>query len=317
MQAEADTLELVRGLHNIKEQHKGCVMTIGKFDGVHLGHQAVLTNLVEKARHLSLPSAVMIFEPQPEEVFTPDKAPARLSRFRDKYNAFSKLGIDRLLVINFNQRFSSMSAQDFIEDLLVAKLGIRFLVVGDDFRFGYKRAGNFEMLQNASHQLRFDVVSTDSFKLLDSRISSTEIRSALQSNDFAKAKALLGQDFSISGRVVHGDKKGRTIGFPTANVLLKRCKSPVQGVFAVTIVIAGIDYNGVANVGSRPTVNGLKSLLEVHVFDFNGTLYGELLEVKFHHKIRAEKKFESFEALQVQIQKDSDTASAFFESCLS
>lgn len=301
-------MELIRGLHNIQDRHKGCVLTIGKFDGVHLGHQAVLSRLVEKANKLSLPSVVMVFEPQPEEVFTPQHAPARLSRLRDKYTAFAELGIDRLLVINFNRKLSSMSADAFVEDLLVQKLGVQFLVVGDDFKFGHKRQGNFDLLQRASACYSFDVVSTQSFKLLESRISSTEIRTALEHSNFELAEKMLGKPFVISGRVVHGDKKGRTIGFPTANVLLKRCTSPVQGVFAVEIKIKGEPYQGVANVGTRPTVKGERSQLEVHIFDFKQSIYGELVEVSFVSKIREEQKFESFEALQSQIKIDAHAA---------
>ena len=301
-------MELIRGLHNIQDRHKGCVLTIGKFDGVHLGHQAVLSRLVEKANKLSLPSVVMVFEPQPEEVFTPQHAPARLSRLRDKYTDFAELGIDRLLVINFNQKLSSMTADAFVEDLLVQKLGVKFLVVGDDFKFGHKRQGNFDLLQRASARYGFDVVSTQSFKLLECRISSTEIRTALEQSDFELAEKMLGKPFVISGRVVHGDKKGRTIGFPTANVLLKRCTSPVQGVFAVEIKIKDDRYQGVANVGTRPTVKGERSQLEVHIFDFKQSIYGELVEVSFVSKIREEQKFESFEALQSQIKIDAQAA---------
>ena len=298
----------MRGIHNIRDQHRGCVLTIGKFDGVHLGHQAVLASMVQKARTLNLPSVVMVFEPQPEEVFAPQYAPARLSRLRDKYNALSALNIDRLLVVNFNARFSSMSADSFISELLVSKLDVRYLVVGDDFRFGNKRVGNFAMLQKAGKRHSFDVVSTQSFKLLDCRISSTEIRNALGNDDFETAHAMLGRPFSISGKVVHGDKKGRTIGFPTANVLLKRCKSPVEGVFAVRALIAGQLYDGVANIGTRPTVNGVRSQLEVHVFDFQSNIYGEFVEVNILAKIRSEKKFESFSALQEQIKLDVQRA---------
>lgn len=301
-------MELIRGLHNIQDRHKGCVLTIGKFDGVHLGHQAVLSRLVEKANTLSLPSVVMVFEPQPEEVFTPQHAPARLSRLRDKYIAFAELGIERLLVINFNHKLSSMSADAFIEDLLVQKLGVQFLVVGDDFKFGHKRQGSFDLLQRASTRYGFDVVSTQSFKLLECRISSTEIRTALEQSDFELAEKMLGKPFVISGRVVHGDKKGRTISFPTANVLLKRCTSPVQGVFAVEIKVKGERYQGVANVGTRPTVKGERSQLEVHIFDFKQSIYGELVEVSFVSKIREEQKFESFEALQSQIKIDAQAA---------
>lgn len=301
-------MELVRGLHNIRDKHRGCVLTIGKFDGVHLGHQAVLKKLVSKAKDLNLPSAVMVFEPQPEELFVPDKAPARLSRLRDKYNEIEKLGVDRLLCVKFDAAFSNQTAKYFVEHLLVEKLGVAFLVVGDDFRFGKGRTGDFEMLLIAGQEFGFDVVNTDSFKLLDDRISSSAIREALDQADMDKVECMLGRSFSISGKVIHGEKKGRTIGFPTANLLLNRCKAPVSGVFAVETHVSGTHFNGVANIGHRPTVNGQRSQLEVHLFDFKGSLYGEHLDVSLLHKIRDEKKFESFEALKQQIVKDADFA---------
>ncbi len=301
-------MELIRGVHNIRDKHRGCVLTIGKFDGVHLGHQAVLKNLVEKARELNLPATVMVFEPQPEEVFAPDKAPARLSRLRDKYEFLEGLGVDRLLCVKFDRQFAQCSAEHFVESLLVDKLGIRFLVVGDDFRFGQGRQGDFSMLQCSGEQLGFDVVSTHSFRRKDCRISSTAVREALSRGDFNEAEAMLGHPFAICGKVVHGEKKGRTIGFPTANVLLKRCKTPVNGVFAVHVKWHSKTFRGVANVGTRPTVNGTRSQLEVHLFDFAQSLYGQRICVEFVNKLRDEQKFESFEGLHQQIQQDAKQA---------
>lgn len=301
-------MELIRGLHNIREKHKGCVLTIGKFDGVHLGHQAVLKSLIEKSRELGLPSTVMVFEPQPEEVFTPDVAPARLSRLRDKYNQLKKLGVDRLLCIKFDKRFAGYSAQDFVEDLLVTRLGIGFLVVGDDFRFGKGRAGDFAMLTEEGKKCGFTVVNTASFRLHDCRISSTEVRNALANDDFGTACSMMGRPFDISGKVVHGDAKGRTIGFPTANVLLKRCRTPINGVFAVTVQLGNSNFNGVANIGTRPTVNGQRSQLEVHIFEYSGNLYGQYISVRMHGKLRDELKFDSFELLKQQINTDAQQA---------
>lgn len=307
-------MELIRGLHNIRERHKGCVLTIGKFDGVHLGHQAVVRNLVEKAREMHLPATVMVFEPQPEEVFNPQGAPARLSRLRDKYQQLRKLGVDRLLCIRFDRHFSQLSANFFVEELLVKKLGIEFLVVGDDFRFGKGRTGDFSMLKKEGELFGFQVVSTRSFRLQDCRISSTAIREALAKSDFRRAEAMLGRPFSIVGKVVHGDKKGRTIGFPTANVLLKRCRTPVAGVFAVRVRFNGQEYRGVANIGNRPTVNGQRSQLEVHLFDMNEHLYGRTIEVQLTAKIRDEMKFPSLEALQQQIRQDATQARALLSA---
>lgn len=301
-------MELIRGLHNIREKHKGCVLTIGKFDGVHLGHQAVLKSLIEQSKSLGLPSTVMVFEPQPEEVFTPDTAPARLSRLWDKYQLLKALGVDRLLCIKFDKRFASYTAQAFVEDLLVKQLGIGYLVVGDDFRFGKGRTGDFAMLQDEGEKCGFTVASTASFRLKDCRISSTEIRNALANNDFDRATEMLGRPFDISGKVVHGDAKGRTIGFPTANVLLKRCTAPVNGVFAVEADVEGKIVSGVANIGTRPTVNGQRSQLEVHIFNFSGDLYGKHISVRLQAKLRDELKFETFEQLKEQIELDAKQA---------
>ncbi|WP_158967072.1 bifunctional riboflavin kinase/FAD synthetase [Paraglaciecola sp. L3A3] len=301
-------MELIRGIHNLREKHRGCVLTIGKFDGVHLGHQAVLRQVVAKARALQLPSTVMVFEPQPEELFTPELAPARLSLLRDKYRQLKKLGVDRLLCIKFDRTFSNYSANKFIADLLVDKLGTQFLVVGDDFHFGQGRVGDFSMLQDAGQKGGFSVASTQSFRLADCRISSTAIRDALTNNDFVLAEHMLGRPFTIAGKVLHGDKKGRTIGFPTANVLLKRCKAPVNGVFAVEVQVGSEFYPGVANIGHRPTVNGQRSQLEVHLFNFNENIYGQFISVALKQKIREEMKFDSFELLHKQILKDAAEA---------
>jgi len=307
-------VELVRGLHNLQPQHTGCVLTIGKFDGVHRGHQAVLKNLREKAKQLKLPSVVMVFEPQPEEVFTPDSAPARLTTLRDKIELLTQQGIDRLICVRFNPAFASQSPEAFIHDLLVEKLGIQFLVVGDDFRFGKQRAGDFAMLEQAGRKEGFDVVSTKSYRLADCRISSTAIREALNRSDFALAASMLGRPFVFTGKVIHGEKKGRTIGFPTANILMNRCRTPLKGVFAVRVDVDGETYNGVANIGQRPTVDGERMQLEVHLFNFSATLYGKVIRVIPEAKIRQEKKFASFDALKKQIVLDANEAQLLLAS---
>lgn len=309
-------MELIRGLNNVKARHAGCVLTIGKFDGVHLGHQAVLANLVSQADTLGLPSTVMVFEPQPEEVFSPDTAPARLSPLSEKYELLKAQGIDRLLCIRFNASFAAQTAEHFIRELLVKKLGVKFLVVGDDFRFGRGRTGDFDMLKAAGEKYGFAVVSTQSFRMADCRISSTAVRQALAEGDFAKAKTMLGRHFYISGRVVHGDKKGRTIGFPTANVLLNRCQAPINGVFAVRLTIDDMHLTGVANIGSRPTINGQRKQLEVHIFDFSGDLYSKRIVVYPVAKIRDEIKFESFDALKMQIKLDVQAAHAKLQTAV-
>lgn len=302
-------MEFIRGIHNIKPSHQGCVLTIGNFDGLHLGHQAVLKQLMAQAERLSLPSVVMTFEPQPLELFLKNQAPARLTRLRDKYLHLSQWPIDRLLCINFNTHFAQLSADAFIDDLLVARLGVKFLVVGDDFRFGKQRQGDFALLQQAGKRYGFEVVNTQSFCLEQTRVSSTAIRQALAQDDLALAALLLGRDYSISGRVSHGQKLGRTIGFPTANIPLKRQVSPVSGVYVVQ-VRGALDevVGGVANIGQRPTVNGVRQQLEVHLFDVQRNLYGQQLEVVLLHKLREEQKFASFEALKQQIQLDADAA---------
>ncbi len=302
-------MELIRGIHNIKPEHHGCVLTIGNFDGVHLGHQTVLSQVSAQADKLGLPSVVMTFEPQPMELFAKDKAPARLTRLRDKYVQLNKLELDRLLCVNFNRHFASLSADEFVSDLLVKRLGVKFLVVGDDFCFGKNRQGDFAMLQEAGKRYGFEVVSTQSFCLERLRVSSTAIRDALARDELNDVTGMLGRHYSISGRVSHGRKLGRTIGFPTANIPLKRCVSPVSGVYVVEAHgIDGQAVGGVANIGQRPTVKGVRQQLEVHLFDFQGNLYGKQLEVVLLHKLRDEYKFESFEALKQQIELDAEAA---------
>lgn len=306
-------MELIRGLYNVRPQHRGCVLTIGNFDGVHLGHQAVLKKLIDKARELSLPATLMLFEPQPLELFLGDKAPARLSRLRDKLAALERLGMDRVIVEPFTPHFASLEPQAFIQQQLVERLGVQFLVVGDDFRFGHGRKGDFAMLEAAAAQHGFTVTNTDSFCLVDDRVSSTRIREALQDSRLADAETMLGRPYSISGRVHHGAKVGRTIGFPTVNLPLKRKVSPVKGVFAVDVLGADDSaWPGIANIGVKPTVNGKVPTLEVHLLDFDGDLYGSQLEVVLRKKLRDEQRFASLDALRDQIEKDEQAARAFF-----
>jgi riboflavin kinase/FMN adenylyltransferase len=285
------------------------VLTIGNFDGVHLGHQRVLEQVKKKAMLLGLPAVVMTFEPQPMELFAKDKAPARLTRLRDKFELLEAMHLDRLLCVNFNRRFASMSPESFIKDLLVNKLGVKFLVIGDDFRFGKGREGNFDMLKKAGEEFGFEVVNTASFCVEDTRVSSTAIRQALASDHLDESAEMLGRHYTLSGRVAHGQKLARDFGFPTANISLKRYVSPVRGVYAVQVY--GVDSQplpGIANVGKKPTVAGITPDLEVHIFDFEGNLYGKQIEVALLHKIRDEKKFESLELLKQQIELDADVA---------
>ena len=301
-------MQLVRGIHNIRLQDHGCVLTIGNFDGVHLGHQQVIKALVSKAKALKCVAAVLVFEPQPQELFSPETAPARLCRLRDKYNLLAKLGVQRLICVNFTAKFASQSAEHFIEHLLVKKLGIKHLIVGDDFHFGKNRMGNFSMLCQAGQEYGFDVSDTSSYKMADCRISSTAIRQALEQDDLVSVKQMLGREYSIIGRVFHGDKRGRQLGFPTANVLLKRRVSPLSGVFAVMVQTNNGLFKGVANIGARPTINGIRQQLEVHIFDFDESLYGQCIEVIVKKKLRPVIKFDSLEALTAQIHQDSKQA---------
>ena len=336
-------MELIRGTHNLRAEHRGCVLTIGNFDGVHRGHQAVLQQVRAKAQALGVPAAVMTFEPQPQELFQPGQAPARLTNWREKYLALRDQGIDRHIVIEFNKKFASQPAREFIEKTLVDKLGVKFLVVGDDFRFGYKREGDFELLQKAGEELGFEVVDTRSYRQQEQRVSSTAIRKALDEGDFEQAEAMLDRPYQMKGKVVHGRKNGRTIGFPTANIPLKRLKSPLHGVFAVTVALGAAEnsraegsqsrceatqslgeaepnrtegaqsraagtYQAVANLGTRPTLNGDEIQLEVHLFDFSGNLYGQHVTVTPVAKLRAEQRFASLEHLKQQIEKDAARA---------
>jgi riboflavin kinase/FMN adenylyltransferase len=302
-------MELIRGTQNLQRFEQGCVLSIGNFDGVHLGHQAVLQQVMEKAHQLRIPSVVMTFEPQPLELFAKAQAPARLTCFREKYQQLNKIGLDHWLCITFNSHFAQRTADAFIAQLLVKTLNVKFLVVGDDFRFGAGREGNFSLLQAAGKRFGFEVVSTQSFCVSAERVSSTAIRQALACDDLMLAEALLGRSYSLLGRVSHGRKLGRTLGFPTANVPLKRTVSPVSGVYAVEVRgIMPTPIFGVANIGSRPTVGGTEPQLEVHLFNFQADLYGRSIEVILRHKLRNEIKFESIEALKAQIELDSDAA---------
>ncbi len=308
-------MELIRGIHNIKARHHGCVATIGNFDGVHLGHQAVIGQLAEKSAELNLAMVVISFEPQPMEYFLHDKAPSRLSRFREKCTALSRYSVTQMLSLPFNKKLAAMSAQDFIDTILIEKLGVKYLVIGDDFHFGHKRQGNFEMLQQAGIQNGFQVVNMNTFELDGKRVSSTRIRESLRKGDLHYAEKLLGRSYRMSGRVAHGDKLGRELGFPTANIFLHRKVSPMEGIFVVQVFgLDGEPIDGVASIGNRPTVNGTKTLLEVFMFDFNREIYGEHLQVSFLHKLRDQIRFDNLDELKIQINNDVVDAKDFLKN---
>jgi len=312
-------MQLVRGLHNLDESHRGTVLTIGNFDGVHRGHQAILKRLQQCAQEHSLPSTVMIFEPHPEELFNAKNAPARLTRLREKLVQFERFNVERVVLVKFNRQFSQMTAGQFVEQLLVTKLGIKHLIIGDDFRFGYKRLGNYQLLEELAKVHQFQLENTQTLKLDEQRISSTAIREALAQGEMKKAELLIDRPYSISGRIFHGDKRGRIIGFPTANLLLHRCVIPLRGVYAVKMILNEgktnqTEHQGVANIGNRPTVEGLREQLEVHLFNFDQDIYGKAVVVNFLYFIRSEQKFSNLERLKEQINKDVDCAKLFFST---
>lgn len=307
-------MELIRGLVNLRPKHRGCVATIGNFDGVHLGHQAVLGQLAEKAAALNLPAVVITFEPYPQEYFARAGVPPRLTRFREKVQALRRYSIDKVLCLHFNTALASTTAQEFIRTVLVDGLDVRYLVVGDDFRFGKQRQGDFAMLKAAGAEFGFQVVNRHTFSIEGARVSSTRIRAALAEGDLDTAEKLLGRPYRMSGRVARGAQRGRSIGFPTANIYVHRRATPVQGVFAVEMFgLDGEPLAGVANVGTRPTVNGTAVLLEVHLFDFAQDIYGRYVQVDFIRRLRDEQRFASLDELKKQIHIDAQQARDFFE----
>jgi riboflavin kinase/FMN adenylyltransferase len=302
-------MELIRGRINLRPRHRGCVATIGNFDGVHLGHQAVLRELIARGREFDVPTTVVTFEPQPLEFFAADRAPPRLSQLRGKLDMLAKLGIDRVLCLPFDRRLASMLAEEFIATVLVSGLGIRHLIIGDDFRFGAGGHGNFEQLLDAGRRYGYTATEMPTFLLDGERVSSTRIRAALEADDLLAAERLLGRPYAIFGAVRHGDKRGRTIGFPTANIDTWHKVVPVRGVYAVQVagVAAGL-WPGVANIGQRPTFGANEARLEVHLFDFNRDIYRRQLRVDFRAKLRDERRFDSVDALKAQITADCAAA---------
>ena len=307
-------IRLIRGFSHALPFPNGCVLTIGNFDGVHLGHRAVIDTLAARGRERNLPTVVMLFEPQPLEYFLADNAPSRLMRLREKILALNKLPIDNVVIVRFNRALANLEPEQFIQQILISKLNVKHLVIGDDFHFGKARRGNFNLLKEQSELLGFTVEKSTAYRLADFRVSSTLIRDALNADDLVQARRLLGQDYSICGRVAQGDKLGRTLGFPTANIKMLRRNAPIHGVFAVTMT--GIDnreFQGVANVGTRPTIDGNhKVILETHLFNFDQDIYGRYVSVHFKQNLRHEMRFESLEQLQSQIRHDVAAAKDFF-----
>jgi riboflavin kinase/FMN adenylyltransferase len=302
-------MELIRGMHNLRERHRGCVATIGNFDGVHLGHQHMIAAVRARASELGLPAAVLTFEPTPREYFEGPAAPSRLTRLREKLEALALYGVDRVVVVRFDRRLQAMGADEFVERLLVYGLGVRHLVIGHDFQFARRREGNVGTLRAAGARRGFTVEEVDQFLVDGERVSSSLVRDALVRGDLDRATQLLGRPYRMAGRVRLGRKLGRKLGFPTANLALHRKVVPLWGIFAVRATGAGLaDHPAVASLGTRPTVDGTDPLLEVHLFDFDGNLYRRYLDVDFIARLRDERKFESLDALVAQMHRDAAAA---------
>lgn len=289
-------------------------LTIGNFDGVHLGHRAMIARLAQAARPHGLPVAVMTFEPQPQEFFAPDQAPARLTSLREKLELLRDCGVDRTYVFRFGFAFAQLTADQFISRILRDGLGVRRLLVGDDFRFGARRAGDINLLKQVAPQAGFEVDAMPSVVVAGSRVSSTAIRACLDGGDLDGAQQLLGRRYSIAGRVVGGDQLGAKLGYPTANIQLKRLRAPLSGIFVVEATgLAAEPLPGVASLGVRPTVKDRgRPVLEVHLFDFNGRIYGRRIGVRFLQKLRDEQKFSDIDALVAQMDLDAAAARDYF-----
>ena len=291
-------------------------LTIGNFDGVHLGHQVMLARLRDASHRLGLPATVLTFEPHPREFLSPDAAPARLTTMREKIACLAEFGVDRTQVIRFDRKFAAMLPEDFVARLLVEKLCVRWLVVGDDYRYGAQRSGDYAHLAQAAARFGFQLEAVPSVNLAGERVSSTAVRAALARGDFAHAQRLLGRAYAITGRVVHGEKLGRRLGFPTANIALKRMRAPLSGIYAVKL--HGVDtlpLPAVASLGVRPTVMAHAApVLEVHVLDFHGDIYGRYVKVQFVGKLRDEEKYPDLETLRRQIERDVNDARHLLKS---
>ena len=332
----AESAKLFQG--SVNPGSTGCALTIGNFDGVHRGHQAMLALLKNEASHRNLPSCVMTFEPHPRDYFAkvankPDLAPARIATLRDKLTELARCGMDQCVVLPFNAKLAAQSPQSFIDDVLVASLGVKYILVGDDFRFGTKRAGDYAMLDAAGlalsaqtgGRLGFEVARMNSYEVHGLRVSSSAVREALTQGRMDDVAKLLGRPYSISGHVVHGRKLGRDLACPTLNLRFSHWKPAASGIFAVRVFgLAGHALEGVANLGIRPSldpndVNGGRVLLETHCLDWPGTLgaeggYGKIIRVELLHKLHDELKYDSLDALQMGIAKDCIDARTFFKS---
>lgn len=308
------SMEILRGIGNLSAARRvACAVTIGNFDGVHRGHRFLFARLRERAALVGGRTTVVTFEPHPQEFFGRDAALPRLTRFREKMEMLADEGVERVLCLRFNRHFAAQSAEGFVQEVLVDALDTRYLLVGDDFRFGHGRTGDFGMLERSAERFGFELERAPTFDLAGVRVSSTAVREALAQGDMMAASSLLGRPYWMGGRVAHGDKRGRLLGFPTANIHLRRRRVPLGGVFAVTVVgVQDAPLNAVANVGVRPTVGGTRALLEVHLLDFDAEIYGRHLRVNFLQRLRAEQRFDGLDALRRRIGLDVVAARDYF-----
>lgn len=308
-------MELIRGLNALNRERSGCVATVGNFDGVHLGHQSLLEALRQDSFELGMPSVVVLFEPQPQEYFRPKEAPARLMRLAEKLMHLAKHGIDRVLCLRFDAALASLSASDFVERVLVRGIGVRRLIVGDDFRFGRGRSGDYDHLRAAGHRYGFEVMRAPRVERDGQRVSSSWVREALAAGALASARQLLGRDYAIYGRIVHGHKRGRSLGYATLNIALRRNRSPLQGIFVARVEgLTPMPLPAVAYIGSRAVLDATRAQLEAHCFDFSEQCYGRHARVALATKLRDDRQFESIEALQQQIALDADAARRAFDA---
>lgn len=305
-------MELIRGLESLKPRYRGSVASIGNFDGVHLGHLAVLKELGAKSRELQLPATLVVFEPMPQEYFAPERAPARLTRFAEKWPLLKAAGVERVLCLRFGRKLAEMAPEAFIELVLVQGLGVKHLTVGDDFRFGRDRRGDFALLKQAGAANDFEVRDTASLSLEGERVSSSRIRALLIEGDVQSAARLLGRPYTLSGRVIYGEQLGRKLGFPTANMALRRRQPPVSGIFAARVHgLGGKPRDGVTYVGMRPALGGTKPVLETYLPGFSGEIYGRRLQVELLQHLREDRHFDSLDALTEQMNEDVQAATAW------
>lgn len=306
-------MELIRNLHNFRERHRGCVATIGNFDGVHLGHQLIIRQLQQSAGQDGLPSVLLTFEPHPQEFFSPENAPARLMRLREKLICLRQYNLDQVVCLKFNRALSELSAGDFIRNILVDKMAVRHLIVGDDFRFGNKRRGDLQLLELSAREFGFQVECSQTCEVDGQRVSSSAVRKALADGNLSLAERLLGRPYSICGRIVHGDKRGRSLGYPTINISMHRHRSPVSGIFAARIHGLGENvHNAVTAIGTRPVFNGVNVRLEAYILDFDTDVYGNHVCVELLYRLRPELDFATVDELKIRMDKDVNEARQYF-----